>query len=72
MHQQLCYLARQVDAGKANTVDQILDGENFRRTTLKQIIHLLLKSINMRKTRGESLDGNDRDEMKVLATLAPT
>lgn len=70
LHQQLCYLARQVDAGRADTVDYILDGENFRRTTLKQIVHLLLQSANMRKTRGKSLDGNDRNETKVLETLA--
>ena len=70
LHQQLCYLARQVDTGKAKVVDGILDEANFRRTTLKQIVHLLLKSLNMRRNRGDSLDANDRDEMRILETLA--
>ena len=70
LHQQLCYLARQVDMGKAKAADGILDGENFMRPTLKQIVHLLLQSLNMRKNRGESLDDNDRDEMRILETLA--
>ena len=70
LHQQLCYLARQVETGKAKTIDGILDGENFRRTTLKQIVGLLLQSIDMRKNRGESMDENNRDEMRILKTLA--
>ena len=70
LYQQLCYLARQVETGKAKTIDGILDGENFRRTTLKQIVGLLLQSIDLRKNRGESMDENDRDEMRILKTLA--
>ena len=70
LHQQLCYLARQVDAGRAKSVDSILDGENFRRATLKQIVYLLLQSLNMRRNSGDGLDASDRDEMKVLETLA--
>lgn len=70
LHQQLCYLARQIDAGRADTVDRTLDEENFRRATLEQIVGLLLKSANMRKTRGRGLDKDDRAELKVLKTLA--
>ena len=70
LHQQLCYLARQIDAGRADTVDRTLDEENFRRATLEQIVGLLLKSANMRKTRGRGLDKDDRAELKVLGTLA--
>ncbi len=70
LHQQLCYLARQVDMGKSKTIDSLLDRENFRRTTLKQIVQLILKSLNMRRNRGETLDENDRDEMEILETLA--
>ena len=70
LHQQLCYLARQVDMGKSETIDSLLDRENFRRTTLKQIVQLILKSLNMRRNRGETLDENDRDEMEILETLA--
>ena len=70
LHQQLCYLARQVETGKAKTIDNILDMENFRRTTLKQIVGLLLQSVDMRKNRGESMDEDDRDEMRILKTLA--
>lgn len=70
LHQQLCYLARKVDAGKTKSIDGILDGENFRRSTLKQVIRLLLQGINMQKTRGKSLNEDDRNEMRVLGTLA--
>ena len=70
LHQQLCYLARQVDMGRAKDVDAILDGENFKRATLKQIVHLILQSIAMRRNRGASLDGHDRDEIRILETLA--
>lgn len=70
LHQQLCYLARQVDTGKAKAVNDILDRENFMRPTLKQIVYLLLQSINMRKNRGESMTDSDRDEMSILKTLA--
>ena len=70
LHQQLCYLARQVDTGKAKAVDGTLDRENFMRPTLKQIVYLLLQSINMRKNRGESMCEGDRDEMDILKTLA--
>ena len=70
LHQQLCYLARQVDTGKAKDIDRILDGENFMRPTLKQIVHLLIQSINMRKNRNESLEDNDRNELDILKTLA--
>ena len=51
-------------------MDGILDGENFRRTTLKQVVYLLLQSLNMRRNSGGGLDASDRDEMKVLETLA--
>ena len=70
LHQQLCYLACQVDTGKTKAVDDILDKENFMRSTLKQIVHLLLQSINMRKNRGESTSNRDRDELDILKTLA--
>ena len=70
LHQQLCYLARMVDTGRSNTVDDTLDRENFRRTTLKQIVQLILKSLNMRRNRGDSLDADEKDEMKILETLA--
>ena len=70
LHQQLCYLARQVDAGKSKSVDSILDGENFRRSTLKQIVRLLLQDVDMQKTRGKSLSEDDRNELEVLGTLA--
>ena len=72
LHQQLCYLARQVDVGKSKSVDSILDSENFRRSTLKQIVRLLLQGINMQKTRGKSLNEDDRNELEVLGTLADT
>ena len=72
LHQQLCYLARKVDAGKTKSIDGILDGENFRRSTLKQVVRLLLQGINMQKTRGKSLNEDDRNEMRVLGTLADT
>ena len=70
LHQQLCYLARQVDMGKAKGVDGMLDRENFRRTTLKQMVQLIFKSYNMRRNRGETLEENDRNEMRILGTLA--
>ena len=70
LHQQLCYLARQVDTGKAKAVDGTLDRENFMRPPLKQIVYLLLQSVNMRKNRGESMGDSDRDEMDILKTLA--
>lgn len=72
LHQQLCYLARQVDTGKAKQVASILDKENFMTSTLRQIVHLLIQSLDMRKNRGESLDNNERDEMNMLKTLADT
>ena len=70
LHQQLCYLARMVDTGRSKTIDDTLDRENFRRTTLKQIVQLILKSLNMRRNRGDSLDADEKDEMKILETLA--
>lgn len=70
LHQQLLYLARRVDTGNAKAVAGILDKENFMNSTLKQIVRLLVQSVNMRKTRGESLDDNDRDEMRILETMA--
>jgi len=70
LHQQICYLARQVYRGRANTINDILDKENFMRTTLKQLVHIMLKSYHMRKNRGDSLDINDREEIQVLETLA--
>ena len=70
LHQQLCYLARRVDMGNAKAVAGILDKENFMNSTLKQITNLLIQSNNMRKNRGESLDDNDRSEMRILETLA--
>ena len=70
LHQQLCYLARRVDIGRGKDVDDILDKENFMRPTLKQIVYLLIQSIDMRKNRGNSLDDNDRAEMTILKTLA--
>ena len=70
LHQQLCYLARQVDMGRSKMVDGLLYRENFRRTTLKQLVQLILKSLNMRRNRGEALDVDERNEMKVLETLA--
>ena len=70
LHQQLCYLARMVDTGRSKTIDDILDRENFRRTTLKQIVQLILKSLNMRQNRGDVLDAGEKDEMKILKTLA--
>ena len=72
LHQQLCYLAHQVEIGKAKTVNEIANMENFRRDSLKQIIHLVLKSLNIRKNRGESLDSDERREVHVLQTLADT
>ena len=70
LHQQLCYLARMVDTGRSKTIDDTLDRENFRRTTLKQIVQLILKSLNMRQNRGDVLDTGEKDEMKILETLA--
>ena len=70
LHQQLCYLARMVDTGRSKTIDNALDRENFRRTTLKQIVQLILKSLNMRQNRGDVLDAGEKDEMKILETLA--
>ena len=70
LHQQLCYLARMVDTGRSKTIEDTLDRENFRRTTLKQIVQLILKSLNMRQNRGGVLDAGEKDEMKILETLA--
>lgn len=70
LHQQLCYLARRVDIGRGKDIDDILDKENFMRPTLKQIVYLLIQSIDMRKNRGERLDDNNRAEMTILKTLA--
>ena len=70
LHQQLCYLARRVDTNEAKTIDDILNRDNFMNTTLKQIVYLFIQSNKMRKNRGESIDKNDRDEMKILKTLA--
>ena len=72
LHQQLCYLARQVDTGKANNINHILDGDNFMRNTLKRMVYLVLQSINMRKNSGMALNDNDRKEMGILETLADT
>lgn len=70
LHQQLCYLARRVDTNEAKAIDDILNRDNFMNTTLKQIVYLFIQSNKMRKNRGESIDKNDRDEMKILKTLA--
>ena len=72
IHQQLSYLAYQIDAGKAKQVDAILDGENFMRQTIKQIVSLLLHSINLQKNRGVSMNDAERKELSILQTLGDT
>lgn len=72
IYQQLSYLAYQVDVGETKRINSILDGENFMRDTIKQIVHLLLQSIHLRRNRSKTMNDAERRELNILETLADT
>jgi len=70
-YKQLCYLAHCVNTGRANTIDDLLYRDNFMRDTLKQIVYILIRSIQMKKNQGRYAANKDgQDELKILETLA--
>jgi putative DNA methylase len=70
LYHQLCYLAYTVDSRGSDKIPGIITKDNFRVEDLKQIISLLLKNYQLRKNKGETLDGKEQKELKILETLA--
>ncbi len=70
LHQQLCYLSYLVETRGAEKIHPLLNKENFREDSIKQIVSLILKSFNLRRNKGESLNPKENKEIEILQTLS--
>jgi len=71
LYQQLCYLGTIAQTKAASNILTIFrDKENIRIDELKQIISIVLKSYNLRRNKGDALDANEQEELKILEKLA--
>ncbi len=70
LHQQLCYITHLVNIKKTDKIQTILRKENFRVDDLKRIISLILKSFNMQKNKGVSLNSKENHEVELLIILS--
>ena len=70
LHQQLCYLSYLVETRGTEKIRSLLNKENFREDNLKQIVSLILKSFNLRRNKGESLNPKENKEIKILQILS--
>jgi len=71
LHQQLCYLGTIAQTKSASDILSVFrDKENIRIDELKQIISIILKSYNLRRNKGDALDVDEQEELKILEKLA--
>ena len=70
LHQQLCYVSYLVETRGSEKIRLLLNKENFRENNLKQIVSLILKSFNLRRNKGESLNPKENKEIEILQILS--
>jgi len=71
LYQQLCYLGTIAQTKATSNILAIFrDKENIKIDELKQIISIVLKSYNLRRNKGEGLDADEQQELKILEKLA--
>jgi len=71
LHQQLCYLGTIAQTKSASDILSVFrNKENIRIDELKQIISIILKSYNLRRNKGDALDADEQEELKIFEKLA--